>query len=125
MIFSRNKKYEEWIMKNYPTPDLAFRKCYEACLKMKQVFPELDIIRGQIEVEEPDGWIPTKTTHWWCKYKDIIVDPTKHQYPTRILCYKPIDESKGDPTGKCLNCGNLTYNCEHFCCESCEKSCIC
>lgn len=116
------KNYFLWIKDNYPTPQSAKLKCFEASLKMKDIFPELTVVRGMILVEEPFDLPPFKTTHWWClDPNNFVVDPTAHQYPTDIIEYTPVDESKGDPTGKCPNCGDLCYDNEYLCSKQCEK----
>lgn len=118
---SKLNKYEIWIRKYYPTPDSARLQCEIATQLMVQEFPELKRIRGLVSVEEPYGLQPTKTPHWWCvNVYGFVVDPTSHQYPTKILEYHPCDESKGEPTGKCPNCGELCYKGNYFCSDNCE-----
>ena len=115
-------KYQDWINTNYPTPQYARLACAEATLEMQEVFPELTRVRGLASVEELGGWPATKTPHWWMKTEsEEIVDPTAHQYPTRILSYEEADESKGPPTGKCPNCGNLCHNNDYLCSKKCDK----
>lgn len=116
------KHYRNWIEDNYPTSDSAKRKCAEATQLMVEMFPELIRVRGLVHVEEPFDLPPTKTTHWWCVDPEgFIVDPTAHQYPTWISKYDPVDEDKGEPTGKCPNCGDLCYDHAYLCSDSCEK----
>jgi hypothetical protein len=116
------ENYFNWINNKYPTPEKARKQCLEATLDMVYDFPELRRLRGHILVEEPFDLPPTKTTHWWCVDPDgNIVDPTAHQYPTRIIDYLPLDESKGEPTGKCPNCGDLCYEEQYLCTSKCEK----
>ena len=120
------EKYEEWIFLNYPTSELALLKCKEACKKMKEKFPELVIQRGQVEVPEQGNLhIRRKHEHCWCVLDDEIIDPTEHQYPTEIS-YLPMEEGKGEPTGRCINCGSLKYNIKfadfddnNFCSKKC------
>ena len=114
--------YNMWVNANYPNAHSAGRQCSEATQKMVNVFTELKRVRGLAHVEEPDGLPPTRTPHWWCIAPDgSIVDPTAHQYPTKILEYEEADESKGSPTGKCPNCGGLCYKNEYFCSKKCNK----
>lgn len=114
--------YQKWIVSNYPTPESAKTACAEATRKMVDCFPELSRVRGMISVFEPFGLPASKTTHWWCvDSAGEIVDPTAHQYPTHILNYSPIDETKGEPTGKCPNCGDLCYNGDYLCTSKCER----
>ena len=112
--------YREWINENYPTPLSARTACVEATIKMFEDFPELSRVRGQIAVREPHGLPPTRTTHWWLVDMDSnIIDPTGHQFPTEILQYYRVDESRGEPTGKCPNCGGLCYGGNYLCCDRC------
>ena len=116
-----NKNYQDWINQHYPTSLSTRLKCKVISHRMVTEFPELKVVRGQIEVEEPCGLPPTKTQHWWCiSPEGEVIDPTSHQYPTRILTYQPVDESKGEPTGKCMNCGDICYNGSQFCKRKCE-----
>ncbi len=119
------KSYENWIMEHYSTPMEARLQCKEASEEMSKQFPDLKLVRGQIEVEEPYDLPPTKTEHWWCVMPDgKVIDPTAHQYQTRILSYTPTDKSRGEPTGKCMNCGDIAYNNSQFCKKECEQDFI-
>jgi len=114
--------YNLWIKENYPTSQLARLNCSEATKKMVKIFSELKRVRGLASVEEPWGLPPTRTPHWWCVTPEgTVIDPTAHQYPTRILDYSEADESKGPPTGKCPNCGDLCYQSEYTCSEKCHQ----
>jgi len=116
-------KYQDWISLKYPTSFSAKTQCAEATLAMVEEFPELIRVRGLAHVEEPYELPPTRTPHWWCETPEgFIVDPTGHQYPTQILKYDPVDEAKGEPTGKCPNCGDLCYESQYLCSSSCEKA---
>jgi len=115
-------KYKEWIYSNYPTPQSVRVKCVEVVKEMVEVFPELKRVRGQVAVEEPLGLLPTNTPHCWCEDPNgTIVDPTSHQFPLRVLDYFPVDESQGNPTGKCPNCGHLCYKGDYLCTEKCTE----
>jgi hypothetical protein len=117
--------YIAWTAKNYPTSDSAYLQCEEATKRMVKAFPELTRVRGLAHVEEPFGLPPTRTPHWWLKTKSgEVVDPTAHQYPTRILKYEESDETQGPPTGKCPNCGGLCYNGDSICSKKCEREYI-
>ena len=121
-MFTKNVEYNQWISRHYSTSLSARTKCEEATEQMVNDFPELTRVRGEIEVEEPYNLPPTKTFHWWCVTgENIIVDPTGHQYPTKILKYIPVDLDKGTPTGKCMHCGSITYNHKYVCCKNCEE----
>ena len=114
--------YDLWILDNYPDGNSAYLKCAEATEKMVATFPELKRVRGLASVEEHHGFPPTRTPHWWCVSPDgTIVDPTEHQYPTKILSYEEADETRGPPTGKCPNCGGLCYEGSYLCSDKCDK----
>lgn len=114
--------YNSWIMVHYPTSLSARLKCAEATLAMSLEFPELLRVRGLASVEEPYGLPPTRTPHWWLETFDgEVIDPTAHQYPTRVLQYEAVDEERGGPTGKCPNCGGLCYNQEYCCTDRCFR----
>lgn len=113
----------EWVEKHYPTPEKARIACLEATLDMAVAFTDLTRVRGVAHVKEPFDLPPTRAPHWWLvDYEGNIIDPTAHQYPTEILKYDPVDESRGEPTGKCPNCEDLAYGGQYFCSDKCEKS---
>jgi len=113
--------YGLWVKSNYPTPESARLQCAEATEKMVSDFPELKRVRGLADVKEPHDLPPTRTPHWWCVTSDgNVVDPTAHQYPTHIIKYSEADEDKGPPTGKCPNCGDLSYGGEYLCSDKCN-----
>lgn len=119
---TRLQDYMDWIREEYPTPESALLQCEKATLRMSSIFPELIRVRGLAHVKEPFDLSPTKTPHWWLETPEgDIVDPTEHQFPTEILKYDPVDESKGNPTGKCPNCGDLSYGGETMCSDKCSK----
>ena len=114
--------YKNWIDNHYPTKQSAYRACEEATINMSLSFPELKRVCGLASVEELYGDPPTKTPHWWLKDKNgNIVDPTGHQYPTRILKYEEASEDCGPPTGRCPNCGDLCYEGHYLCSDKCSK----
>lgn len=113
--------YDLWILEHYPDGNSAYLKCAEATEKMVETFPELKRVRGLASVEEPYNMPPTRTPHWWCVAPDgAIVDPTEHQYPTKIISYEESDETRGPPTGKCPNCGCLCYEGSYLCSDRCS-----
>lgn len=115
------EEYSAWINKHYPTPESARLACKEATLEMAYKFPELKRVRGLASVEEPFGLNPTRTPHWWLTdLTGTIIDPTAHQYPTKILSYEEADESLGPPTGRCPNCGGLCYGGRYLCSDKCD-----
>lgn len=101
---SRVEEYSFWIEKNYPTRESCHLKCAEATLEMQKVFPHLTRHRGQVFVF-PCVWV----NHWWLKDGDEVIDPTEKQFALPPFSYHEfIDE----PTGKCLNCGELCFGTE-------------
>lgn len=101
-------KYEEYITNtlqmNYSK---AYGHCKEVCEKMKELFPELTLVRGHYYDAH---W--GEREHWWFTSPNgNIVDPTKEQFPTKGKgVYIPWDESQPEPTGMCPNCGEYCYN---------------
>lgn len=62
----------------------AYGNCYHQCLKMVEQFPELKIVDGYyIDLI----WGPRN--HFWCVDGEIIVDPTKSQFPFSNGMYSP------------------------------------
>lgn len=128
------KKYNDWIISNYPTPESALNNCAQACHKMKIEFPELIITNGTIQV----GIEKDERSHWWLKNKnDEIIDPTAHQYnlfDMSIVFYNEIDDDhdlRKYSLAKCINCGdkyflgkngwNNSISCSNNCCLALEK----
>lgn len=103
-------KYQKYIDTLNLTKETAYGKCHETCLEMQKTFPELKLIRGHYF--DPI-WLDRK--HWWLETKDgEIIDPTAIQFPSKGQClYTPWDESQPEPTGKCPNCGEYTFNNEY------------
>lgn len=94
--------------------------CAEHTLLMQQTFPELIRVRGQYDCP-----IQGKSCHWWLVAPDgEIVDPTVAQFPTKGYAaqYIPWEEGNEEPTGKCLQCGELTYRFQYFCSTPCVKA---
>ncbi len=71
---------------------------------MVGAYPELVRVRGHVMVgcnERP---------HYWCVTQDgLIVDPTRHQWDTYVVFYRPLPDDAEEPVGKCLNCGCELY----------------
>lgn len=106
--------YQEWINNNVAEP---YGACREYTKLMNEAFPELRIVRGHYYCY---NW--GEREHWWClDPENKIVDPTAHQFPS---CgkgyYSEWDESREEPTGHCLNCGEYTFDQKTFCSEDCE-----
>lgn len=60
-------------------------------------------------------------THWWCQDGAVIVDPTVRQFDqwAGVLSYEEfIPDARGEPTGKCPDCGELVYG-DTFCDATC------
>jgi hypothetical protein len=115
-------KYQEWINENYPNQVSARLQCEKATLRMLEAFPELKRVRGQIELMDATGLYPSKEPHWWLiNESGEVVDPTAHQYMKKISQYLPCDESKGEPSGTCPNCGGICYEGNYICSEKCTK----
>ena len=82
------KPYANWIDEHYPDYLSARGKCREACLWMRQGFPELKVTNGFVS----DG--EAKQMHWWCLSPDgKIIDPTARQFLDYVT-YEEIDDSR-------------------------------
>ncbi len=109
------KRYSDWIDENYPTADIAYRKCEDATEEMNLVFPELIRVKGHYH----DLW-GHKHPHWWLKDEHgHIIDPTYRQWGDGCNGY--YEELTKEPKGKCLNCGELSYHTINFCCDDCGE----
>jgi hypothetical protein len=111
-----NDKYLKWIAENVTE---QYGKCKEVTDKMKEVFPELQQIRGHYYCHT---W--GERAHWWLTDEDgTIIDPTKEQFPSKGNGpYEPWIEGSPEPTGKCPNCGELIYHGGYTCNESCHNA---
>lgn len=91
--------------------------CREASEALVACHPELKLVRGHYECP-----IWGSQPHWWCVAPDgTVVDPTVEQFPSNGFgAYIPWDESKKEPTGKCLNCGDYVYG-DPVCSDDCGK----
>jgi hypothetical protein len=116
---SMGAKYQKWIKSRVAKP---LGRCKEVTLAMISEFPELNRVRGFY-----DCCIWGRREHWWLvDPNNEIIDPTVDQFPSKgISPYVPWDESKEEPTGRCLYCGDYAYrnrNCCGFdCFEKLDK----
>ena len=120
-------KYVCWVTGYKATVARQYGQCYNACSQLIKEFPELRLVRGWAHVDY-DGLLQ-KEEHWWCEESNgDIVDPTDDQWlvPSRgiVVGYEEYDEATHgpEPTGKCHDCGDYTYDGNYFCSERCEKS---
>ena len=97
----------------------VYGKCKEITEQMAKKHPELTRVRGHYHCP-----IWGKRAHWWLKDEQgNIVDPTAAQFPSRGGGkYEEWDESKIEPTGKCLDCGGDAFNGDTFCSSRCEAA---
>lgn len=96
--------------------------CQEATATMVKLCPELQRVRGTVKMVGALDGDTRPWPHWWCVTEDgSIVDPTRSQFPCPELEYEPLDEARGEPTGKCPNCGGLCYEGRYLCSTKCER----
>jgi hypothetical protein len=109
------KKYAKWIEENVHYP---YGQCKKYAELMCATFPELVLVRGHYDCP-----IWGMREHWWCATQNNqIIDPTKEQFPSKgFFEYHAWDNTKEEPTGKCRECGEYTYNNKYFCSEECDK----
>jgi hypothetical protein len=105
--YSKGQKYINWI-DEYAKKHEIFSKCAEVTTLMKEAFPELTRVRGEVYI------LPANfhREHWWLVDElGAVVDPTADQYFTPfygyscIMEYLPRDESLPEVVGVCTNCG--------------------
>lgn len=93
--------------------------CGHVTAEMKEAFPELRRVRGHVLHRGK------RYPHWWCQAEDgQIIDPTVNQFlphPTPEQYEEHLDQDP-EPTGKCYNCGEYTYDGASFCTDLCESS---
>lgn len=108
--------YDAWIKDNVTE---TYSKCAELTLEMLTVFPELTRVRGHYYCI-----VWGERAHWWLiDPKGVIVDPTKAQFPSKGTgVYVPWVEGDPEPTGRCPNCGEHTFDGDALCSETCEVS---
>lgn len=112
------QRYKEWINEHYPTKESARLQCEQSAIAMQEEFPELKRVRGNVLVGL------SYRPHWWLVDRDQteVVDPTAHQWETKVLEYNGLPEDAEEPLGKCINCGELSYKSrggQTYFCESC------
>ena len=97
------------------------QSCQDAVAVLVILCPELTAVRGTVVMTDPPDGDRRPWTHWWAVtgFGDIV-DPTAEQFPSPIE-YTPVDESKGDPTGRCPNCAGLCYESRYLCSDKCER----
>lgn len=121
---ARIKKYQDWIEKNVSRdPNQVLKTCEVTTLEMKKIFPELQRVRGTVHTTDKWG-DKDQYPHWWLTdpWDNDIIDPTVVQFCLcNITGYIPIDETRGEPTGKCPNCGGVCYNHKYLCSDKCDK----
>ena len=106
---TRQEEYESWMdVWNDAYHGDTRLTCREATAEMVNVFPELRRVRGFVFLTENGEQLPGGYPHWWCVMAGgPIIDPTKAQFEGFDIVYKELDESLGEPIGKCMNCGTL------------------
>jgi len=99
----------------------TLQTCHEAVKTLVALCDDLKPIRGQVVMKAaPDGDV-RPWPHWWAvTLEGQVVDPTADQFPS-ALEYRPHDESLGDPTGRCPNCGGLCHDHRYLCSDACER----
>jgi hypothetical protein len=104
--------YNEWIRIHVQN---THRTCREVTQSMAEAFPDLKRIRGHY-------CCPVSGTqpHWWLiDSQGSIVDPTANQFPSRGTG-DYVEYAGPEPTGKCLDCGELVYTADLFCDDTCR-----
>lgn len=76
----------------------AYGNCHHQCLKMIEQFPELKIVKGHY-IDLVWG----TREHFWCVDGEIIVDPTKSQFPCSNGLYVPISYISKEKLKNALN----------------------
>ena len=99
--------YHEYISNLGLTESSAYGKCERVCKAMLETFPDLTLIRGHYWDYE---W--GRRQHWWLSDRNgNVIDPTAMQFPSKGTgTYEPWDEGSPEPTGKCMQCGEYTYD---------------
>jgi hypothetical protein len=98
----------------------VLQTCREAVNVLAVLCPEVTPTRGQVVMLDPPDGDTRPWPHWWAVAPDgSIVDPTASQFPSDLE-YRPLDEAKGEPTGRCPNCGGLCHGHRYLCSDTCE-----
>lgn len=111
-------KYDIYI-KDLIKKESSYGKCEKWSEEMNKTFPELVRVKGFYHCP-----IWGRRTHWWLKTKDdIIVDPSKDQFPSKGYGkYEELQDFELEervPTGVCLYCGEEVYKENIFCSDKC------
>lgn len=112
--------YDAWIAERVKEYADAYGKCGEVTEEMQAEFPELRRVRGFYHCP-----MIGQRTHWWLMTEDnIVVDPTKRQFPSGGLLgdYEELaDDELEDrvPTGPCMECGEPCFKGATFCSDEC------
>jgi hypothetical protein len=110
-----DKIYQDYI-NQIPNDIRKGRNCREVTKDMQLQFPELNRVKGHYLCLVTNSMY----THWWMESKEgDIIDPTSEQFTFLGGVYLKYEGE--EPTGKCLNCGNLIYNYNFFCSDICRK----
>ena len=93
---SELKKYSRWINQNLGgLSDVELScQCTPVCVRMKQMFPELIIMSGEVTTD--DGRV---YEHTWLQTEDglNIIDPTERQFPSVVAEYNATICDNTDP----------------------------
>jgi len=93
-------KYQQWISENVKEYKDAYGQCHKVTSAMKEVFPELTVVKGHYFCAWGDR------DHCWLTAPDgTIVDPTVIQFPG-LGEYKPWNPGDEVRVGRCMNCGD-------------------
>lgn len=112
-------KYTQWIEKHITTSGEAYGNCDQITKKMAEEFPELTRVRGHYYCI---AW--GERTHWWLTTPEgKIIDPTAAQFSSQGRgTYIPWNEGDKEPTGKCPNCGEYSWDHQDFCSDECGNA---
>lgn len=117
-------RYVAWIEARVRGYEDAYGQCEKTARAMVEDFPgELRLVRGHYY---DIGW--GERGHWWCETLEggVVVDPTARQFPTQGR--GPYVEFLGTddqlPTGRCMECGEETFEGKTFCTTGCERAYI-
>lgn len=103
--------YQQWIAAHLPIDPRG--QCVTVTKQMAAAFPELRRVRGHY-ICAFEG----RRSHWWLVAPNgEIIDPTVEQFATRCGDYE--EYTGPEPTGQCMNCGELAFGGEYFCNAEC------
>lgn len=100
-----DERYREFIDQNYASYEQCYGRCHEASARMKESFPELNIVKGWVFC----SW--GRRDHSWLETVDgEKIDPTGKQFPGwPMLIYEAWQSGMEVCVGRCMNCGNDIY----------------